>query len=66
MHICNLKGIDRNQTVGIGNDYNDLDLLEFTHHSFVTENAPEEIKHRFQIVPSNEKDGFVVAIQPII
>ena len=65
-HICDLKGIDRKQTLGIGNDYNDLDLLEFTNHSFVTENAPEEIKVMFQTVPSNEKDGFVFAVQPII
>jgi Cof subfamily protein (haloacid dehalogenase superfamily) len=65
-HICNMLNIGQNETLGLGNDYNDFDLLEFTGHSFLTENSPTEIKHLYPIVPSNENDAFASAIQPIL
>jgi Cof subfamily protein (haloacid dehalogenase superfamily) len=65
-HICSLLNINRNETLGLGNDYNDFDLLEFTGHSFLTENAPVEIKHLYPNVSSNENDAFANAIQPIV
>ena len=64
--ICEMLGILSSQTFGIGNDYNDFDLLEFTGFSFLTENAPAEIKHLYPIAPSNENDAFASAVQPII
>jgi hypothetical protein len=63
--ICELLNINQNQTFGIGNDYNDIDLLEFTNFSFLTENAPNEIKHLFPNTVSNENDAFAVTIQSI-
>lgn len=65
-HVCNLLGISQKNTVGIGNDYNDLDLLKFTEHSFLTENAPSEIKNCFPNIPANENDAFAFVVQPII
>jgi hydroxymethylpyrimidine pyrophosphatase-like HAD family hydrolase len=65
-HICELLGIQSEQTIGIGNDYNDFDLLEFTGFSFLTENAPHEIKHRYPNTSSNENDAFANTIQPIL
>jgi hydroxymethylpyrimidine pyrophosphatase-like HAD family hydrolase len=65
-HLCNLLGVKRNETFGIGNDYNDLDLLHFTAHSFLTENAPPEIKGKFTSVPSNENDAFAYAVKPLL
>lgn len=65
-HICKLLNIGSDETLGIGNDYNDFDLLEFTGHSFLTENAPKEIKHLYPIVSSNENDAFANVIQPIV
>jgi Cof subfamily protein (haloacid dehalogenase superfamily) len=65
-HICKLLNINQEETLGLGNDYNDFDLLEFTAHSFLTENSPMEIKHLYPIVPSNENDAFAKAIQPIV
>ena len=64
--VCKLLGIHPDQTIGIGNDYNDLDLLHFTANSFLAENAPEQIKEHFIVVPSNEKDAFAHAVQPLI
>jgi len=58
---CRL-GIDQKNTIGIGNDYNDIDLLEFAHQSFVVENAPNELTKSYRVVPSNKKSGFSVAV----
>lgn len=65
-HICDLLQIDTRNTIGVGNDYNDLDLLDFTAHSFITENAPLKIRDRFLPAPSNENDAFAHVVQPLI
>lgn len=64
-HLCELLDLNPGETAGIGNDYNDLDLLNFTAHSFVAENAPEPVKSWFDAVPSNEEDAFYHAFQPL-
>jgi Cof subfamily protein (haloacid dehalogenase superfamily) len=55
--------LDATQTLSIGNDYNDLDLLEWTASSFVVENAPHEIKERFSVVASHNDSGVAEAVQ---
>lgn len=64
--ICKLTGVEQNETMGIGNDYNDFDLLAFTEHSFLTENSPEEIKKHYPLVPSNENDAFAKSVQALL
>ena len=53
------------QTIGIGNDYNDIEMLEHAYHAFITENAPEELKKRYNVCRSNEESGFSSAIEAI-
>lgn len=65
-HLCSLLSIPEEETAGVGNDYNDLDLLNFTAYSFVAENAPGPVKDWFQEVPSNEEDAFFHAVQPLL
>lgn len=55
-------GVNPMDTMAIGNDYNDLDLLEWAAHSFVVENAPDDLKSRFQQVASNNKGGVAEAV----
>ena len=55
--------IDPGQTLSIGNDYNDLDLLEWTASSFVVENAPDDLKARFPVVASNNESGVTEGIK---
>ncbi len=50
--LCSEHQIGRDQTVGIGNDYNDIDLLESTARSFIITTAPEKLHHRFTPVPA--------------
>jgi Cof subfamily protein (haloacid dehalogenase superfamily) len=65
-HVCDLLDIEYKNTIGIGNDYNDFDLLDFTEYSFITENAPSEISKRYKSAPSNENDAFAVVTQPLL
>jgi Cof subfamily protein (haloacid dehalogenase superfamily) len=55
-------GIPRRQTVAVGNDFNDLDLLEWAHAGFVTANAPPDLKARFPVVTSNDEGGVAEAV----
>jgi Cof subfamily protein (haloacid dehalogenase superfamily) len=65
LRICNLLGIDPAHTLGIGNDYNDIELLDFTEHSFLTDNAPEELKKGYAVIPTNEEDAFAHIVSRI-
>ncbi|MBW2583573.1 MAG: HAD hydrolase family protein [Deltaproteobacteria bacterium] len=47
--------------VSVGNDYNDIDLLEWTPSSYVVNNAPSDLKNRFTCVASNNNGGVAEA-----
>jgi len=66
LQLCNRLNILPSETLGIGNDYNDIDLLEFTEHSFLTDNAPEALKNSFRLLPTNEEDAFAHAVERIV
>jgi hydroxymethylpyrimidine pyrophosphatase-like HAD family hydrolase len=61
--VCDSLQIDHEHTLGIGNDFNDLDLLEFTNFSYVVENSPPELKERFLPAKSNEENAFALAVE---
>lgn len=63
--ICKLEKINKKYTLGLGNDYNDFDLLEFVEHSFLTENSPKKIRHKYPLMPSNEEDAFATLVKKI-
>lgn len=56
-------GIRKEQTLSVGNDYNDLDLLEWAGRSFAVANAPDELRRRFPAVASNNQSGVSEAVQ---
>lgn len=60
--LANELGIDRGNTIAVGNDYNDLDLLEWAAHSFVVANAPDDLKSQFNTVSSNNNEGVAEAV----
>jgi HAD superfamily hydrolase (TIGR01484 family) len=49
--------------VAIGNDYNDLDLLDWADLPFVVENAPADLRARYTNVSSNAASGFSDAVR---
>jgi Cof subfamily protein (haloacid dehalogenase superfamily) len=62
-YLSELLGILPENTMVVGNDYNDLDMLRWTKHPFVVANSPEELKHEFTGVSSNDEDGFAEAVE---
>lgn len=50
--------IDRADVIVIGNDYNDIAMLESFEDSYVVSNAPEILKDIYQVVASDDEDGF--------
>ena len=55
-------GLNADQTLSIGNDYNDIELLVWAGTSFVVENAPDVLKARFPVVASNDRCGVAEAV----
>jgi Cof subfamily protein (haloacid dehalogenase superfamily) len=55
--------IDPATVLAIGNDYNDLDLLQWAGYSFVVGNAPKDLKQAYTPVASNDRDGFSEAVK---
>lgn len=55
-------GVKRKNIVSIGNDYNDMDLLDWSGKGFVVDNAPDDLKMKFEKVSSNNKNGVAQAI----
>ena len=56
-------GLNADQALSVGNDYNDLDLLEWAGCSYVVDNAPHDLKRRFPVVASNNECGVADAIR---
>jgi Cof subfamily protein (haloacid dehalogenase superfamily) len=54
---------NRATTLALGNDYNDLDLLQWAGNSFVVRNAPSDLKQIYRTVSSNNEDGFTDAVR---
>jgi hypothetical protein len=54
-------GVKRENTAGVGNDYNDLDLLRWTGASYMVANAPSDIRDLFSAVPSHDECGVSAA-----
>lgn len=54
--------IERHRILAIGNDYNDIDLLQWAGSSFLVNNAPDDLKQAYPSVSSNNHDGFKEAV----
>lgn len=55
--------VDRLTILAIGNDYNDLDLLQWAGKSFVVSNAPPDLRSVYRVVAANNDDGFSEAVK---
>jgi len=60
--LVNKLNIGQENSFAIGNDYNDLDLLNWANNSYVVENAPFELRKSFKITTSCNHNGFSNAI----
>ncbi len=64
--LADQLGISADAVFSIGNDYNDLDLLEWSGTGLVVSNAPEELKNRFPTVSSHDANGVSEAIEKML
>jgi HAD superfamily hydrolase (TIGR01484 family) len=60
--LSELLAIDPAFCMSVGNDYNDLAMLEWTRHSYIMQNAALELQKQFFCVPDNNSNGFSFAI----
>lgn len=57
--LCNYLNVEHENTIGIGNDFNDLDMLEFVKHPYILGNSPDHLKDFFPCTEkTNEESGF--------
>ncbi len=61
--LCKYLDIPVKNTVGIGNDYNDLSLLEFVNSPFVVDNAPDELKKQFPATVDHNNSAVAKVIE---
>jgi len=64
--LCNLLNIETKSTCGFGNDYNDIDLLNFTRLSYVVSNAPKTLRDQFRNIGSNEENSVSMEIRKLM
>ena len=48
--------INPSETIGLGNDYNDIDFLDICKKSYVVKNSPEVLKSEYFTTVSNNKN----------
>ena len=59
--LCKHLKIKPETTLAIGNDYNDIDMLEFASESYVVGNAPQTLRKAYKIAATNNANGFAEA-----
>ena len=49
-------GISQKETLGLGNDFNDIDLLRWTERSYVVPKAPKELTEKYAVLKVKDKN----------
>ena len=60
--VCKLLGVDPMHAVAIGDDYNDIPMLQNAALSFVMGNAPDELKKLAKRVTGSQPEGGVARV----
>ena len=64
--LCKRLGVSRNHVAAVGNDYNDLDLLQWSARGFVVANTPLDLQKGFEMVASNNRCGVAEAASLVV
>lgn len=56
-------GLAPHEVMGVGNDFNDLDLLDWVGAPFVVANAPPALQQMYTVVASHEHSGFSDSVE---
>jgi len=60
--LCNYLNVDYSQTLGIGNDYNDLDMFDFVARPYVLGNGIEMLQQQYDFVNETNDESGVTAV----
>jgi hypothetical protein len=65
------QGLDAAEVMAIGDNFNDLAMLEYAGQAVLMKNAGSELqalasRHGWTVTPSNDEDGVAEAIEPLI
>jgi hydroxymethylpyrimidine pyrophosphatase-like HAD family hydrolase len=68
LHLAELRGIDASEILAIGDNWNDMPMLQMAGRAAVMANAPEELRvlaaeRGWMIAPSNDDDGVAAVIE---
>jgi len=69
--LARIRGLERNQIMAIGDNLNDLEMLEYAGRAVVMANAGEEVltlamRRGWQITTSNNDDGVALAVEEVV
>jgi len=70
-HLAAVRGISTDQILAIGDNWNDVPMLELAGHAILMSNAPDDLKQfalerGWPIGLSNDEDGVAIAIEAAI
>jgi len=56
--LCKKIRIHQSKTISLGNDYNDIDMLDYSAESYIVSNAPDDLKLKYKVCKSNQESPF--------
>jgi Cof subfamily protein (haloacid dehalogenase superfamily) len=69
--LARIRGLERNQIMAIGDNLNDLEMLEYAGRAVVMANASEEVlalamRRGWEVTASNDDDGVALAVEEVV
>lgn len=64
--VCEHLKIRPDEVIAVGDNFNDLEMLEFAGMSVVVYNAPDEVRRRAdRVIPANDEDGVAQFVEEL-
>lgn len=64
--FCQMKNISREETIAIGDDYNDLTMFQEVEYSVAMGNSPEEVKQMAdEVTKTNDEEGVAYFLEKL-
>jgi hydroxymethylpyrimidine pyrophosphatase-like HAD family hydrolase len=69
--LARIRGLERHQIMAIGDNLNDLEMLEYAGRAVVMANASEEVqalavRRGWEVTASNDDDGVALAVEEVV
>jgi hypothetical protein len=69
--LARIRGLDRSEIMAIGDNLNDLEMLEYAGRAVVMANASDEIRalarrRGWELTASNDEDGVALAVEAVL